>query len=1093
MSRKEHETSTRLRDFSPAKISAPSIGDWLPRERLFRWLDENRERYRVIWVSAPAGSGKTYLIASYLAARELSGLWYQVDEGDADAASFVYFLGQAAERVGAPGAPLPLLMPEYAQGLSRFARNFFRALFARIERPGLVVLDNYQDVSREAALHDLLAVATSELPDDLALVVVSRGEPPASLARERVHGGFGRLAERDLRLNRNELSSLVRRYGIERFSDAALRRLEAETHGWFAGVVLLLNRAASTGTLDSGFDRSDRSVVFDYFATELFDRLDAETREFLMRTAFLRPVTVDAATELTGDPDAQGRLDRLVREHYFAVSIGDSTPAYRYHPLFEGFLRSRARTSWTAEQLAEVCRHAAGQAAAAGYTEEAVELLRDTGAWDALAELLCERAPALLAQGRYQSVTRWFESLPGEHFERDPWACLWLAMAKLYSDPPGTRETFIRVYERFRRTGDAHGQYMSWIGVVSSLLIGTDDFGSLDSWLSELDELRERHPDFPSPGIECECGVIAFCARVHRCEVYQDVEEWGDHALNMARRTNNLSLQVQVLFYRGFHELVLRDLRRVAETMRELERLSRLGSIRPVDRLRIKLLSAIYYNFTLDYERCRETVDEGLAIADESGVYVLNFMMLGQLGWQAAQAGNARMAEETLQRLDTYLDGASPWDRAMYQHIESAVLVLKGDQQGADSVRRSNLELHARIGESISGNISRFQMALVLLQQDRPDEAEEYLVGVARFAEQKNAIHMRCHCCFARALIALQREDENEIAEQLRPGFSMSSGIGRYGFFIWPPGMLARVCEAALRRGIECEAVRAFIRTYDLVPGTTSLDVEDWPWPVRICTLGRFSILVHGEPVRFPGKGQKRPLELLQALIALGGRDVGVELLWEALWPDAEGDAAARSFKTTLHRLRQLIGDSALDLSERRLSLNPQHCWVDVWALEWRLEHLERLVGGADSDLDELEAGIRRALDLYQGPFLALEAEAPWALSPRERLRGRLLVVIESIARRFGRGGDCGRARALCESGLQVHDHSEALYRGLMGCQAANGDRGAALGTYERCRDVLATGRALAPSPVTESLRCMIKDDLAVFSTDSCPICGHNP
>ncbi len=101
------------------------------RPRLFRRIDRGRAR-PVTWVWGPPGAGKTSLVASYLAARKLRVLWYQVDEGDADVATFFYYLGQAAPR---RRRPLPLLTPEYRQGLAAFTRRYFRELYARLKVP----------------------------------------------------------------------------------------------------------------------------------------------------------------------------------------------------------------------------------------------------------------------------------------------------------------------------------------------------------------------------------------------------------------------------------------------------------------------------------------------------------------------------------------------------------------------------------------------------------------------------------------------------------------------------------------------------------------------------------------------------------------------------------------------------------------------------------------------------------------------------------------------------------------------------------------------------------------------------------------------
>ena len=110
---------------------------------------------------------------------------------------------------------------------------------------------------------------------------------------------------------------------------------------------------------------------------------------------------------------------------------------------------------------------------------------------------------------------------------------------------------------------------------------------------------------------------------------------------------------------------------------------------------------------------------------------------------------------------------------------------------------------------------------------------------------------------------------------------------------------------------------------------------ENWPWPVKVFSLGRFSILKEGKLLQFSRKAQKRPLTMLKALIAFGGRDVSEEQLSDALWPDADGDAAHSASSTTIQRLRLLIGDArAIQVKEGRVSLDPRYCSM------WMYGHL---------------------------------------------------------------------------------------------------------------------------------------------------------
>ena len=113
-----------------------------------------------------------------------------------------------------------------------------------------------------------------------------------------------------------------------------------------------------------------------------------------------------------------------------------------------------------------------------------------------------------------------------------------------------------------------------------------------------------------------------------------------------------------------------------------------------------------------------------------------------------------------------------------------------------------------------------------------------------------------------------------------------------------------------------------------------TLTPQDTPL-VSIFTLGRFSLLLNGKPAEFGRKAPQRQLELLKAIVALGGREVSTTSLMSALWPDVDGDVAQRSFDTTLHRLRKILNDRrVLVMKEGKLSLDGNYCWVDVWSFE---------------------------------------------------------------------------------------------------------------------------------------------------------------
>jgi len=161
------------------KITRPRLSGVVERSRLLGVLDAAMKR-SVIWLSSPAGSGKTTLVSSYLDSRGSPCIWYQCDEGDSDPATFFYYMGLAAgNAVPRRKGPLPLLTPEYLPGMNTFARRYFEALYDRITGlaggrsprasrdagpDSVIVLDNYQDLPHDSPLHGIIAAGLGLFP-----------------------------------------------------------------------------------------------------------------------------------------------------------------------------------------------------------------------------------------------------------------------------------------------------------------------------------------------------------------------------------------------------------------------------------------------------------------------------------------------------------------------------------------------------------------------------------------------------------------------------------------------------------------------------------------------------------------------------------------------------------------------------------------------------------------------------------------------------------------------------------------------------------------------------------------------------------------
>jgi DNA-binding SARP family transcriptional activator len=323
----------------------------------------------------------------------------------------------------------------------------------------------------------------------------------------------------------------------------------------------------------------------------------------------------------------------------------------------------------------------------------------------------------------------------------------------------------------------------------------------------------------------------------------------------------------------------------------------------------------------------------------------------------------------------------------------------------------------------------------------------------------------------ADAVVALDIGDANA-PSACAAAMRRCAAIGFDRFLLPLPDWAGRIAQLALDAGAEVDFVRAAVRHRQLPPPDPTRG--DWPWPLRIHALGSFRVEREGQALGFEGKTQKRPLALLQALVAQGatraGRGVAVDMLMGQLWPDPDTGDPKAAFEATLSRLRKWLKvDDAVRLIDGRLHLDADRVWCDVAAFEQTsVEMLAALAPHADNTaLPELA---ERVLALYLGPLFGSAADAAWAVAARTRLAARFAACISAHVQHLEMLQRWAEAIAVCERGLAQDVGAETLYRVLMRCHLALGQPAEAQRAFLRCQKVLAATLRVAPSAETLAL-----------------------
>src|SRR5205814_1357732 len=166
--------------------------------------------------------------------------------------------------------------------LPTFTANYFRDLFGRLRRATVVVVDNYQDVSADGKLQQLLQHGFAEIPAGISVIVISRVEPPAAYARARASGRMSLLGWDEVKLTEREGAEIVRLRGQQKaLSPKVFQHLYQTTRGWVAGLVLLAEYPVRDSLEPIAVDTHASQAVFDYFASEIFHKGERSVQEFL--------------------------------------------------------------------------------------------------------------------------------------------------------------------------------------------------------------------------------------------------------------------------------------------------------------------------------------------------------------------------------------------------------------------------------------------------------------------------------------------------------------------------------------------------------------------------------------------------------------------------------------------------------------------------------------------------------------------------------------------------------------------------------------------------------------------------------------------
>ena len=367
-------------------------------------------------VVAPAGWGKTTLIADWLHHDGRNAGWVSLDQGDDDVMRFWRYLLLAARKTDdTTGTAALRRLDAVSADVERDVLPVFLNELTAARGEVVVVLDDYHLVSSRS-VHRSVAELLDHAPPQLHLVLSSRTDPPLPLSRLRVGGDLLELRAEHLRFTDDEAADLLNRASGPALSGQDVQRLVARTEGWAAGLQLAALRLADRADREDRaefierFTGADRHVV-DYLGEEVLASQPEHIRDYLLRTSVLNRVCAALGDAVTGRDDGARTLDDIYRANLFLTPLDDEQQWFRYHQLFREILRHELTRVDPAEP-AKLHRRAAEWYATAGDVGEAIGHAIRSGDVELTAQLVADGWRREFNGGHLQTVQTWLDALP---------------------------------------------------------------------------------------------------------------------------------------------------------------------------------------------------------------------------------------------------------------------------------------------------------------------------------------------------------------------------------------------------------------------------------------------------------------------------------------------------------------------------------------------------------------------------------------------------------------------------------------------------------------------------------------------------------
>ncbi|MBI5944905.1 MAG: tetratricopeptide repeat protein [Chloroflexi bacterium] len=1061
---------------SKTKIVLPRRrAGYVTRKRLLDLLFDSLDK-KLVFISAPAGYGKTSLLIDLAQQSELPCCWLALDEMDREPQRFIaYLIASITERFpefGSKSASMLASLTSFEQDVERMLVTLVNETYEQIHEHFILVLDDFHLVENVQPILAFVNRFIQLVDENCHIIISSRiltSMPDLSLmvAREQVTGlGFS-----DLAFNVEEIQAFFAQNKNLQISDEEAENMIEKTEGWITGL-----QFSAVGGASAEFIKPATGTgvgLSDFLGQQVLDRQSPALREFLLRTSMLgefdAPLCQAVLAPLYVEPQNwQGLISEVVQNNIFVLPVGADGRWMRYHHLFRDFLRTRFEQAHPAE-VKPILMNLGRAFENLEEWEKAYYIYRQLNDREILAEMI-ERASTSMLKRAIVTLESWLGDLPPSMLRTRP-GLLSIRGAIIYMK--GNLREGLSLLDQaehiFRSDKNLPGLAMTLARRgVAYRFIG--DFTASLQDANEVIEMTEARDDLQT--------LYAEALRVKGLALYRlgqarQAVDFFEKSLNLYYRLNDTSSIPILLMETG---MIYNALGNYAEAGASYERALQIWRKEGNLSWQANLLNnlGVLRHFQGDYEKASLAYEEGMVCAQRSGYTRMEAVIAIGLGDMYAELEDILAAQSNYLHAQEIVQGMN--DRFLLFYLTTAQASLALLQKNSMIARQKLEDAAARIQSSDSLyengllNLGWGRLSLMegesLRAVDELEEAEHCFTEDGRKMESDAsrvwlaaAYYQTNYYEAARKIINTLTGRHGQISESIL--------VAAHQARTWMNGLQR---DAEVGRAVGDLLTRAGRMAAKLPALKRQLHrmshVVEIPNPhLIIHAFGKVSVTVGGRPLTH-SDWQTQSVRDLFFYFLTSQKPLTKEQVGLTLWPEIDEPQKIKlRFKNDVYRLRRAVGQEVIAYE------NIYYRFNRALDFEYDVEAFESFLARAKStaNLEEQIEHYQKAVELVKGSFLE-DIHADWATLEREHLHQAFITALLTLAELFLKKALPEPALATCQRVLKHEPANEAAYCLTMQIYHRIGDRASIIRTYETYQEVMLRQLGFLPSKEIEEL-----------------------